>query len=162
MKTLLRIGAVALLAAVLGVWAMPASAQMMHYELNVTLNLTSTQLLTGGTVCVSGEVDDICQDIAPGSGPNPGYTFTGLGGGDHTVTVNGDPYLEAVTYVTLIDDVTNITIDLQMEELPNLPNTGAGTTAGAPVSTGFLAATGALALLSAAFLLRRRTVETER
>lgn len=123
MKTMLRIGVVALLATVLGLSLMPASAQMAHYQLNVTLNLTSTQFLTGGTVCVDAETTNICQDIEAGSGPTPGYTFDGLESGEHTITVNADPYLEAIDYANLVNPVTDIYIDLY---LPALPNTGSG------------------------------------
>lgn len=162
MGRLLRFGALAVLASLLVLSVKPASAQMMHYDLNVTVILTSDELLTGGQVCVSGEVDDICQDIESGTESGQVYSFTGLGGGEHTVTVAGDPYLEAVDYATLEDVTTDISISLYMEELPNLPNTGAGSTAGTPLSNGLFLATGALALLGAAFVLRREMVSAGR
>lgn len=158
MKHLTRIGALALLTTLLAVSAMPASAQMMHYNLDVTVILTSDELMTGGTVCVTGEVDNICQNIAPGTGSGATYGFTELGAGDHTVTVSGDPYLEAVDYVTLEDVDTSIEISVYMEETPGLPNTGSGPqTPG--TSLGYIAA-GALVVIGSGYAIRRGALVT--
>lgn len=153
MRKFVRIGALALLGTLLAITAMPASAQMMHYNLDVLVVLNADEVMTGGTVCVSGEVDDICQDIAQGTGSGEIYSFTGLGSGDHTVTVNGDPYLEAVDYATLEDETTEITINLYMEEYPVLPNTGSGSTSQS--SSFAVVAVSALAVIAAGYALRR-------
>lgn len=162
MRAFFRFGAMVLLAGLLAFATRPASAQMMHYNLVVTLNLTSSQLLTGGQVCVSGEVDDSCQDIAPGTGTGARYTFNGLGAGDHTVTVSGDPYLETVEYVTLEDESTYIEISLQMEQLPGLPNTGSGVSRGAFSNDSLFGAAAVLALAGVGLVMRRHGLDFDR
>ncbi|MGI8485692.1 MAG: hypothetical protein ACR2OU_15700 [Thermomicrobiales bacterium] len=140
-----RIALVAIFAIVGGMSVQAVSAQMMHFTLNVVVQTEDGAELPGGQVCVSGEVNPICQDI----GGNPSgreFSFPGLADGDHDITVSGaDPYLDIADHVTLTEDTTTVTETLQLEQAvptavataapdapvtPSLPNTGAGATTG--------------------------------
>ncbi|MGN6030777.1 MAG: hypothetical protein ACTHQE_03855 [Thermomicrobiales bacterium] len=162
----LRVAIVAMLALVAGMAASNASAQMMHYTLNVVVETEDGSAIPAGQVCVSGEVDPICQDIPDGTPSGREFAFPDLALGQHDVTVNADPYLEAVDTVDFSEDQQVVTLTLQMEvtpgetptAVPALPDTGAGITAshdGGSISfllvTGLLGAAGALAVASATF-----------
>lgn len=161
----LRIATVAALALVMGLAGSNASAQMMHYDLTVQISLNGSSPLHQGQVCVTGEVEPICQDIKPGTQVGTDYTFTGLAGGEHDVTVSGvDPYLDAVAHVDLTETSTVVGIELEMEDTaqpaPELPNTGSGPmSAVSTSSTDGVAIMAAFALvmaaLSSAVVLRR-------
>lgn len=134
----LRMTLAALFALLGGLSLQVAAAQMMHFNLDITIQTEDGTDIPGGQVCVSGEVNPICQDI----GGNPSgrdFYFSGLADGDHQVTIRGaDPYLDITDTVTLKDVDTSVTYTLQKEQTPptagptspSLPNTGAGTTAG--------------------------------
>lgn len=94
-----------------------ASAQMMHFTLNVVVQTEDGADVPAGQVCVSGEVDPICQDIPEGTPSGREFEFDGLADGDHEVTVSAEPYLEAVSQVTLTEDVTTITVTLEFEQV---------------------------------------------
>lgn len=162
----IRIAIVAMLALAAGMVAANASAQMMHYTLNVVVETADGGNIPAGQVCVSGEVDPICIDIPDGTPSGREFSFPDLGSGSHDVTVNAEPYLEGVTSVDLTEDQQVVTITLQMEETPGetptpapaLPDTGAGTTASHDdgsssflLITGLLGAAGAFAVASATF-----------
>jgi hypothetical protein len=163
-----RIALVALFALFGGLSLQAVSAQMMHFNLDITIQTEDGADIPGGQVCVSGEVNPICQDI----GGNPSgrdFFFSGLADGDHTVTISGaDPYLDITDTVNLSQDTTSVTYTLQKEQplppaqttAPALPVTGAGTMAGTPGSTTpLLMIVGMLALVCAggsAFLFRKR------
>ena len=95
-----------------------ASAQMMHFTLNVVVQTDDGADVPAGQVCVSGEVNPICQDIPDGTPYGREFSFPDLADGDHEVTVSAEPYLEAVQDVTLTDNETTITITLVTEQTP--------------------------------------------
>jgi len=64
-----------------------ASAQMQHFTLNVVVQTEDGADVPVGQVCVSGEVDNVCQDIPAGTPSGREFAFDGLGDGDHDVTV---------------------------------------------------------------------------
>ncbi len=99
--------------------------------LNVVIETEDGSEIPDGEVCVSGEVDPICQ----ATGGNPSgreFSFSGLADGDHEVTVNAGDYLEIVDTVTLTENETTITLTLEMEQTTppatDLPDTGTGST----------------------------------
>ena len=131
MSKLFHIAPVFLLAVAASLSLNAASAQMMHFTLNVVIETEDGSEIPAGEVCVSGEVDPICQDV----GGNPSgreFSFPGLADGDHEVTVNAGDYLEIVDTVTLTGNETTITLTLQMEQTAppasDLPDTGTGST----------------------------------
>lgn len=128
----LRIAVIAMLALAAGMVASNTSAQMMHYTLNVVVETEDGANIPAGQVCVSGEVDPICIDIPDGTPSGREFAFSDLALGQHDITVNAEPYLEAVDSVDFSEDQQVVTITLQHEEtpgqtpVPNLPDTGAG------------------------------------
>ncbi|MDQ3657245.1 MAG: PEGA domain-containing protein [Chloroflexota bacterium] len=161
MIKLLRIAPVFLLAVAASLSLNAASAQMMHFTLNVVIETEDGSEIPAGEVCVSGEVDPICQD----TGGNPSgreFSFTGLADGDHEVTVNAGDYLEIVDTVTLTENETTITLTLEMEQTAppasELPDTGSGPVAEASATSSTLLIAGGFALILAAFglVLHRR------
>lgn len=95
-----------------------ASAQMMHFTLNVVIQTDDGADIPAGQVCVSGEVNPICQDIPTGTPYGREFSFPDLADGDHEVTVSAEPYLEAVDEVTLTDNESTITVTLVTEQTP--------------------------------------------
>jgi hypothetical protein len=160
----LRVVVVAMLALVAGMAASNASAQMMHFTLNVVIETSDGGNIPAGQVCVSGEVDPICQDIPADTPSGREFSFPGLADGEHDITVNAEPYLEAVDHVTITELETTVTITLEREETPvtpepNLPNTGVGPTQDSGTTpflliTGLLGAAGVFVAASAG--LRRK------
>ncbi|MGC4105802.1 MAG: hypothetical protein QM753_05500 [Thermomicrobiales bacterium] len=148
----LRIAIVAMMALTASMVAANASAQMMHYTLNVVVETEDGSNIPAGQVCVSGEVDPICIDIPDGTPSGREFAFSDLALGQTEVTVNADPYLEAVSNVDFSEDQQVVTIVLQMEETPGatvtpapvLPNTGTGNVSHDGGSSSFLAIVGLL------------------
>ena len=149
-----------------------ASAQMMHFNLDITIQTEDGSDIPDGTVCVSNVTGgDTCMDI----GGNPSgrdFYFSGLADGEHSVTINAGDYLEIVDTVTLTEETTSVTYTLQHEQTPpadngsgetpanTLPSTGTGTTAATGAPTALVLATasllvGLLGLLSLAVSRRR-------
>lgn len=144
-----------------------ASAQMMHFTLNITINTEDGSQIPDGQVCVSNATGgDTCQDV----GGNPSgreFSFPGLADGDHSVTINAGDYLEIVDTVNLTEDVTSVSYTLQHEQTPpdtgstdTLPTTGTGPAVASGTPTALLLATasllvGLLGLLALAVSRRR-------
>lgn len=161
-----RIAAVLMLALAASLTFNAVSAQMMHFNLDITIETVDGADIPGGQVCVSDVTGgDTCQDI----GGNPSgrdFYFPGLTDGDHSVTISGaDPYLDIDDTVTLTEDDTAVSYTLQLEETPptpatdvtpeptssgaaSLPSTGTGT--GTPASDNWLIVAGLLAMTLAA------------
>lgn len=165
----LRVTIVAMFALLGGLSLHIASARMMHFTLDITIQTEDGADIPGGQVCVSGEVNPICQDI----GGNPSgrdFFFSGLADGQHMVTITGaDPYLDISDTVNLTQNDTAVTYTLQKEQTPPtvapttaaLPVTGTGTAATTGgISTPLLIFIALLALACAAgstYLFRRRS-----
>jgi hypothetical protein len=144
-----------------------ASAQMMHFNLDITIQTEDGSPIPDGQVCVSNVTGgDTCMDV----GGNPSgrdFYFSGLADGEHTVTINAGDYLEIVDTVTLTEETTSVTYTLQHEQTPpdsgsanTLPTTGTGAAVATGTSTALLLATasllvGLLGLLSLAVSRRR-------
>lgn len=159
MSRFIRFASVAFFAAIALVSMQAASAQMMHFELDITIETEDGSPIPAGTVCVSGEVDDICQDIPADTPSGRDFLFTGLADGEHTITVNAGDYLEAVDYANAADPATEVTIVLYMEETPTeLPDTGAGITADATDSLAGVLIAGATMFAVGAVGVRRATM----
>lgn len=166
MKAPIRIVIVVLLALAGSLSLSQASAQMMHFTLNIVIETEDGSDIPDGEVCVSGEVDPICME----TGGNPSgreFSFTGLADGPHDVTINAGDYLEIVDTVTLTENTTTVTYTLEKEQTPPtaeptadvLPNTGSGAAvATASSSAALLLATSGLLLgiASVVVMLRRR------
>ena len=136
-----------------------ASAQMMHYALDITIETEDGSPIPAGTVCVSGEVGEICQDIPADTPSGRDFFFDGLGDEEHTITVNAGDYLEAVDYATAADPATAVTIVLYMEETPTqLPDTGAGVTTDTAASLAGMLVAGSALFAVAALAVRRVTM----
>jgi hypothetical protein len=143
-----------------------ASAQMMHFTLNISIFTEDGAELPEGQVCVSGEVDPICQDV----GGNPSgreFSFPGLADGPHDVTINAGDYLEIVDTVTLTEDTTNVEYTLEHEQTPPdngddtpaevLPETGTGAMASTGgSSSALLLGVGSLVFAMLAFAVGQR------
>ncbi len=158
---------VAVLASALSLNA--ASAQMMHFNLDITIQTEDGSDLPDGTVCIDSVTGgETCMDI----GGNPSgrdFFFSGLPDGPHTVTINAGDYLEIVDEVDLVDETTSVTYTLQHEQTPPsdngsggapadvLPSTGTGTAvaSGTPMALLLLAGSLLLGLLSLAASRRR-------
>lgn len=161
-----RIAGVLMLALLASLSVTSASAQMQHFTLNVVIETADGGTIPGGQVCVSGEVEPICQDIPAGTPSGREFAFADLADGDHEITIGGaDPYLDIIDNVTISEIDTTVTEVLQLEQVvptpvPDLPNTGVGSSAAAGSSSTtvlLLAASGALGLLSLSVMqLRRR------
>ncbi|HYJ13496.1 MAG TPA: hypothetical protein VEW66_07890 [Thermomicrobiales bacterium] len=159
MFRLLRFASVAVFALIALVSVQSASAQMMHFELDITIETEDGSPIPAGTVCVSGEVDPICQDIPADTPSGRDFLFTGLADGEHTITVNAGDYLEAVDYADAANPATEVTIVLYMEETPTeLPDTGAGVTADTTGSLTGMLIVGASLFAVAAVGVRRATM----
>lgn len=161
MSRFIRIASVTLLALLALVSVQAASAQMMHFTVYVVIETEDGLPIPAGEVCVSGEVDPICQDIPADTPTGREFEFDGLGPEDHEVTVSAEPYLEALGTASFGDsNDTTITLTLVREVTPptDLPDTGAGVTAEAAPSAlaGFMIA-GAAMLAVAAVGVRRAT-----
>jgi hypothetical protein len=159
-----RIAVIPLLALVLSLSLNAASAQMMHFTLNVVVETADGGAIPAGEVCVSGEVDPICQDIPADSPSGKEFSFPGLADGDHDVTVSAEPYLEGVDTVTITENTTTITIVLEMEDTAppaeELPNTGSGSTVDTADSTqALMLLTGGMAVAMALLALVQRRRE---
>lgn len=164
----LRVAVVAMLALVAGMVASNASAQMMHFNLDVVVETADGGNIPAGQVCVSGEVGPICIDIPADTPSGRDFYFEGLADGEHSITVNAEPYLEALDTVTLTEIDTTVTITLEREVTPGdptpapvLPDTGVGTSQDGGSSsflliTGMLGVAGAFAMASAAFRRNER------
>jgi hypothetical protein len=165
MTRLLRVAIVPLFALGFALSLNAASAQMMHFTLNVVVETADGGAIPAGEVCVSGEVNPICQDIPADSPSGKEFSFPGLADGEHEVTVSAEPYLEAVDNPVLTENTTTITITLQKEDTAppadELPDTGAGTTVETAGNQALMLVTGGLALgmLSLAVAWRRREGE---
>jgi hypothetical protein len=156
MTKLLRLVTIAIFALLAVSSLQAASAQMMHYALDITIETEDGSPIPAGTVCVTGEVSDICQDIPADTPSGRDFYFEGLGDEEHTITVNAGDYLEAVDYANAADPATAVTIVLYMEETPsNLPNTGAGETFASNSSLAGVMIVGATLVAVAATIVRR-------
>lgn len=169
MKTPLRLAIVVLLMVAGSLSLNQASAQMMHFTLNIVIETEDGSDIPEGQVCVSGEVDPICMD----TGGNPSgreFSFTGLADGPHDVTINAGDYLEIVDTVTLTEDITTVTYTLQKEQTPPtteptaepttdvLPNTGTGATVDSEGSSAvsLLSMSAVLLVMASLVLMLRR------
>lgn len=167
--TSFRIAAVLVTALAMALSLNAASAQMMHFNLDITIQTEDGSDIPDGTVCVSNVTGgDTCMDV----GGNPSgrdFYFSGLTDGDHTVTINAGDYLEIVDAVTLTEETTSVTYTLQHEQTPPgsgsdgppasaMPATGTGPTAatGTPMALLLAAASLVLATLAVAVAQRRR------
>lgn len=134
-----------------------ASAQMMHFELDVTVETEDGSPIPAGTVCINSVTGgETCQDIPDGTPSGRDFLFTGLPDGEHTITVNAGDYLEAIAYGTPADPAAEVTVVLYMEDTPtNLPDTGAGVTSQSGSMMAGLLITGATVVALAATIVRR-------
>jgi hypothetical protein len=146
-----------------------ASAQMMHFNLDITIQTEDGSDIPAGQVCVSSVTGgETCMDV----GGNPSgrdFFFSGLADGEHTVTINAGNYLEIVDTVTLTEETTSVPYTLQHEVTPPaddgsggapaevLPATGTGAAVGseAPMALVLLAGSLLLGLMSLAVSRRR-------
>jgi hypothetical protein len=156
MSKVFRFGTIAFLAVVALLSVQSASAQMMHFALDITVETADGSPIPAGTICVTGEVGDICQDIPAGTPNGRDFYFDGLGDEEHTITVNAGDYLEAIDYANAADPATAVTIVLYMEETPtDLPDTGAGVTADTTATLAGLLIAGSTLFAVAALGVRR-------
>ncbi len=162
MPRILRLVTIAIFALLATSSFQAASAQMMHFSLDITIETEDGSPIPAGTVCINSVTGgDTCQDIPDGTPSGRDFLFPGLPSGEHTITVNAGDYLEAIAYGDAADPAGEVTVVLYMEQTPptDLPNTGAGITSQSGSALAGLMMTGATIVALAAFIVRRPQVD---
>lgn len=145
--------AVMALAAVFSVQA--ASAQMMHDVVYIVVETSDGSNLERGEVCISGETEEVCQEIPAGTPSGREFEFDGVADGEHTISAAAGEWWRPVERTVNVNE-SGLVFTLVLEPLTNnLPDTGAGATVDATASLAGALLAGASLFAGAATSIRR-------